>query len=214
MPGSSRVALAWHTAMGNTPFGVTSWCPLASVLVSVGRQLEKILCILRPFPTSAENDQLDLLCCQPQPFADASTPLSGNFSVSIHRRLSARSGALICMHEITWQVRLQFRTKEVTGYIPCALNVAHKKKLSAPHRMREQRGRARGAQRAAQRRGCASPGCTNTLGRSPRKNTRMTLTIKLDRNWSSFLHANSAPPLSVTGSAIAPSARMLGGGWL
>ena len=96
--GSSRVALAWHTAMGNTPFGVTSWRPLDSVLVSVGRQLEEILCILRPFPTSAENDQLDLLCCQPQPFADASTPLSGNFSVSIHRRLSARSGALICMH--------------------------------------------------------------------------------------------------------------------
>ena len=37
---------------------------------------------------------------------------------------------------------------------------------------------------------------------------RMTLTIKLDRNWSSFQLANSAPPLSVTGSAIAPSARM------
>jgi hypothetical protein len=27
-------------------------------------------------------------------------------------------------------------------------------------------------------------------------------------NWSSFQLANSAPPLSVTGSAIAPSARM------
>ena len=36
----------------------------------------------------------------------------------------------------------------------------------------------------------------------------MTLTIKLDRNWNSFQLANSAPPLSVTGSAIAPSARM------
>ena len=36
----------------------------------------------------------------------------------------------------------------------------------------------------------------------------MTLTIKLDRNWSSFQLANSTPPLSVTGSAIAPSARM------
>ena len=36
----------------------------------------------------------------------------------------------------------------------------------------------------------------------------MTLTIKLDRNWSSFQLANSAPPLSVTDSAIAPSARM------
>ena len=29
-------------------------------------------------------------------------------------------------------------------------------------------------------------------------------------NWSSFQLANSAPPLSVTGSAIAPSARMGG----
>ena len=37
----------------------------------------------------------------------------------------------------------------------------------------------------------------------------MTLTIKLDRNWSSFQLANSTPPLSVTGSAIAPSARMI-----
>ena len=40
------------------------------------------------------------------------------------------------------------------------------------------------------------------------KMARMTLTIKLDRNWSSFQLANSAPPLSVTDSAIAPSARM------
>ena len=40
------------------------------------------------------------------------------------------------------------------------------------------------------------------------KITRMTLTIKRDRNWNSFQLANSAPPLSVTGSAIAPSARM------
>ena len=37
----------------------------------------------------------------------------------------------------------------------------------------------------------------------------MTLTIKLDGNWSSFQLANSAPPLSVTDSAIAPSARMV-----
>ena len=42
------------------------------------------------------------------------------------------------------------------------------------------------------------------------KITRMILTIKLDRNWSSFQLANSAPPLSVTGSAIAPSARIPG----
>ena len=40
------------------------------------------------------------------------------------------------------------------------------------------------------------------------KIARMTLTIKLDRNWSSFQLANSAPLLSVTDSAIAPSARM------
>jgi len=37
----------------------------------------------------------------------------------------------------------------------------------------------------------------------------MTLTIKLDGNWNSFQLANSAPPLSVTDSAIAPSARMV-----
>ena len=39
---------------------------------------------------------------------------------------------------------------------------------------------------------------------------RMALTTKLHRNWSSFQLANSTPPLSVTGSAIAPSARMVG----
>ena len=43
------------------------------------------------------------------------------------------------------------------------------------------------------------------------KIARMTLTIKLDGNWSSVQLANSAPPLSVTDSAIAPSARMLFG---
>ena len=37
----------------------------------------------------------------------------------------------------------------------------------------------------------------------------MALTIKLDGNWNSFQLANSAPPLSVTDSAIAPSARMV-----
>ena len=40
------------------------------------------------------------------------------------------------------------------------------------------------------------------------KIARMTLTIKLDGNWTSFQLANSAPPLSVTDSAIAPSARI------
>ena len=43
---------------------------------------------------------------------------------------------------------------------------------------------------------------------APIKIARITLTIKLDGNWSSFQLANSAPPLSVTDSAIAPSARM------
>ena len=43
---------------------------------------------------------------------------------------------------------------------------------------------------------------------APIKIARMTLTIKLDGNWSSFQLANSAPPLSVTDSALAPSARM------
>ena len=38
---------------------------------------------------------------------------------------------------------------------------------------------------------------------------RMTLTIKLDRNWNSFQLAGSAPPLSVTDSAIAPSSRIM-----
>ena len=36
----------------------------------------------------------------------------------------------------------------------------------------------------------------------------MLLTIKLNRNWNSFQLANSAPPLNVTDSAIAPSARI------
>ena len=43
---------------------------------------------------------------------------------------------------------------------------------------------------------------------APVKKARMTLTVKLDRNWISFQLANRAPPLSVTDSAIAPSARM------
>ena len=41
------------------------------------------------------------------------------------------------------------------------------------------------------------------------KIARMILTIKLDGNWNSFQLANNTPPLSVTGSVIAPSARML-----
>ena len=52
------------------------------------------------------------------------------------------------------------------------------------------------------------PSWTFLLGRGPPKNCKNDLTIKLDGNWSSFQLANSAPPLSVTDSAIAPSARM------
>ena len=40
------------------------------------------------------------------------------------------------------------------------------------------------------------------------KMARMTLTIKLYGNWSSFQLANSAPSLSVTDSAVALSASM------
>ena len=57
-----------------------------------------------------------------------------------------------------------------------------------------------------------SPSCPRARlhcwAEAPIKIARMTLTIKLDGNWSSFQLANSAPPLSVTDSAIAPSARM------
>ena len=44
------------------------------------------------------------------------------------------------------------------------------------------------------------------LGRSPRKNCQVTLTINLDGSRTSFQIANSTPPLSVTDSTIAPSA--------
>ena len=44
---------------------------------------------------------------------------------------------------------------------------------------------------------------------APVEIARMTLTIKLDGNWSSFQLANNTPPLSVTGSVIAPSARII-----
>ena len=37
---------------------------------------------------------------------------------------------------------------------------------------------------------------------------RITVTIRLDRTWNSFELATSAPPLCVTDSAMAPSARM------
>ena len=40
------------------------------------------------------------------------------------------------------------------------------------------------------------------------KIARVTLTIKLDRNWNSFQLANRAPPLSVADSSIASSGGM------
>ena len=46
------------------------------------------------------------------------------------------------------------------------------------------------------------------LGRSPPKNCKNDLTIKLDGNWSSFQLAISTPPVDVIGRTIAPSARM------
>ena len=57
-------------------------------------------------------------------------------------------------------------------------------------------------------------GACHRWAEAPVKIARMTLTIKLDRNWSSFQLANSAPPLSVTDSAIAPSAMMASNGAL
>ena len=50
--------------------------------------------------------------------------------------------------------------------------------------------------------------CKNGWAEARMKIARMTLTIKLDGNWISFQLANSASPLSVTDSAIAPSASM------
>ena len=47
------------------------------------------------------------------------------------------------------------------------------------------------------------------LGPKATKNCLENLATNENGNWSSFQLANSAPPLSVTGSAIAPSARML-----
>ena len=55
---------------------------------------------------------------------------------------------------------------------------------------------------------CRKVQCVLRWAEAHIKIARMTLTIKLDGNWSSFQLANSAPPLSVTDSAIAPSARM------
>ena len=56
---------------------------------------------------------------------------------------------------------------------------------------------------------CRGSRCFNCWAEAPLKIARMTLTIKLDGNWSSFQLANNTPPLSVTGSVIAPSARIV-----
>ena len=49
-----------------------------------------------------------------------------------------------------------------------------------------------------------------TFGLTHRKIASIIIAIMLDRNWNSFQLANNAPPLSVTGRATAPSARMVG----
>ena len=46
------------------------------------------------------------------------------------------------------------------------------------------------------------PSLQGGWAKAPIKIARMTLTIKLDGNWSSFQLANSAPPLSVTDSCL------------
>jgi hypothetical protein len=66
-----------------------------------------------------------------------------------------------------------------------------------------------GVRALAQSETAQHPQCKERWAEAPIKIARMTLTIKLDGNWSSFQLANSAPPLSVTDSAIAPSARMV-----
>ena len=60
-------------------------------------------------------------------------------------------------------------------------------------------------------RACLAQNCTSqahSWAEAHIKIARMTLTIKLDGNWNSFQLANNTPPLGVTGSVIAPSARM------
>ena len=74
----------------------------------------------------------------------------------------------------------------------------------------EQTCRCSSGQQARARRRCALPrsGPHDRWAEAREKIAGMTLTIKPDSNWSSFQLANSTPPLCVTDSAIAPSARM------
>ena len=77
---------------------------------------------------------------------------------------------------------------------------------------RRRRGSSRRGRRAAFVSASQQPRSRRLIGcwaEAHIKIARMTLTIKLDRNWSSFQLANSAPPLSVTDSATAPSARIV-----
>ena len=88
--------------------------------------------------------------------------------------------------------------------------VEHRRRACAPTCPLSKRIRVQ----TEQSRGRPFSGRTNGDGRAASwaearvKIARVTLTIKLDGNWSSFQLANSAPPLSVTDSAIAPSARI------
>ena len=90
-----------------------------------------------------------------------------------------------------------------TGHVSLIDNCFRSVQKVQGHRQRDREQRQ--GQRLCDRHRKGTPSC---WAEAHIKIARMTLTIKLDRNWSSFQLANSAPPLSVTDSAIAPSARM------
>ena len=101
--------------------------------------------------------------------------------------------------------------KKGTSSVPCAGRSSRAASRVVNARSRSAEGNAdadiaESGARVPERRG--NGGGVGCWAEARVKIARMTLTIKLDRNWSSFQLANSAPPLSVTGSAIAPSARM------
>ena len=78
----------------------------------------EILCILSSDPTSAESDQLGLLCCQPEPVADTSTPLGGFLTASTHWRTicQVRSSHLHASDHMTTATAIPRQV--VTGVIP------------------------------------------------------------------------------------------------
>ena len=82
----------------------------------------EILCILSSDPTSAESDQLGLLCCQPEPVADTSTPLGGFLTASTHWRTicQVRSSHLHASDHMTTATAIPRQV--VTGVIPKRAN--------------------------------------------------------------------------------------------